>query len=447
MDSFEKWLKSQREASIKYLVANMQATGARPGVVVASPSKEYPEYYCDRTRMGAIAIHEIVKLYADEIDLKRKNLYFNLLMDYIVSTQVKQQTVIPNSPTADDRAIMLAVWEVDLSPRYKKKTEPPNDGPALRARALCDFALTLLSENKRELAEKLYHHDTAAHSVIKTDLDFISHHWRDPSYDPWGEVVDVHFSNLHERRRAMWLGAKLARKLGDDASSAWYEQQTLEIMAELLQYWKENEGFFEQTIGKGNLDSAVILSILDDDDDPFLRACDEKILTTIEKLRSSMHDLYTINRLEQSEEAILGEAIGRYPEDKGHPRFFTTAAFAEFSYHAAQDWCQIGQVNITKHNVEFLKSWTSNSGISYIVGDAIHRNDFRFKLIIHELLNTGDSFLRRFQHHAAHDGAASELIDGETGQTAGAPNFTWNFAAFLSAFRQRENLLHTLSIL
>jgi hypothetical protein len=76
-DDLEQWIQEQRKLSFGYLLDNIasngtNAKGAAPGTVIASPSREAPNYYYQWVRDAAITVSEIVKEFDKTGDLSLK---------------------------------------------------------------------------------------------------------------------------------------------------------------------------------------------------------------------------------------------------------------------------------------------------------------------------------------------------------------------------------------
>lgn len=66
---------------------------------------------------------------------------------------------------------------------------PQDDGPAIRATVLIAYANHFLDNGGEPKAiEYLYRSTLPADSVIKADLEYISHIWQQDSVDLWEEV-------------------------------------------------------------------------------------------------------------------------------------------------------------------------------------------------------------------------------------------------------------------
>jgi glucoamylase len=236
------------------------------------------------------------------------------------------------------------------------------DGPALRALTLSRFALHLLEtlsvEEFNAEFNHLYEARMPADSVIKADLEYISHHWSDLSYDPWEESYAYgHLFNMMAAREALTLGAQLARKLGDGGAADWYELQLPEINEFLDEFWDRSDGWIKSSIKHqrgvewktSQLDTAVLIAVLfsnsTDDTDPYpictlsllnaiSLAVSDKVMSTFVALNASFAKTYPIN------DGEFSPCFGRYQEDiydgvafsGGNPWFLTTLAGAEYLY-------------------------------------------------------------------------------------------------------------------
>jgi glucoamylase len=141
------------------------------------------------------------------------------------------------------------------------------------------------------------------------------------------------------------------------------------------------------------------------------------------------------------------DGVHRDNETLGNPWFLTTAAMAELCYRAAGDWADAEQIPVSRLNREFLQGAVASAGgnATLAAGEPIFRNDPRFRQVLAGLLEYGDGYLRRVRFHSdPNGGSLSEQIDRETGQTAGARDLTWSYAAVLTAFQARESALRRI---
>ena len=401
--SFDQWLEFERNAATNGLLRNISPKDGNPGSVIASPSRNNPNYYFHWVRDAALITDVIVQLYQKEEDQNRRQVYEDMILSTIHFSRSIQLTPNKSGGLGEPK------FNIDGTAFNGDWGRPQNDGPALRAITFIRFAKELLSEGKEELVRTLlYDNSLPAQTVIKKDLEFVSHHWKEASFDLWEEVLGDHFYTRMVQRRALLDGAELARILGDNGAADWYEKQGLALEECLLSFWDENRKILVTTLNPSgglqsktsDLDVAVILGVLHGyRNDGFLSPADDRVLATAAALESAFETLYPING-----QSNLGTAIGRYPEDrydgyttssKGNPWVLATAAFAEFYYK---------------------------------VGDQ----------------KKGDAFLKRLQYHSNPDGSLSEQINQDTGFMQGARDLTWSYASFLTALFAREEKINLI---
>lgn len=84
--------------------------------------------------------------------------------------------------------------------------------------------------------------------MIKTDLEYISHHWREPCFDLWEEVWGHHFFTRLLERTALVEGAALATRLEDAGAARWYLEQSRALGDELLLHWDPGRNHLVATL-------------------------------------------------------------------------------------------------------------------------------------------------------------------------------------------------------
>lgn len=161
----------------------------------------------------------------------------------------------------------------------------------VRAASLCRLANLLLDDGRSDLVQlvktKLY--DGTSNSLIKKDLEYVSHNWGNACVDLWEEVGGNHFYTRIVQRRALRDGAKLATRLADSGAAGWYNSQLTALEGAILGHWDDSQKFLKVTLNQNGkdykcsgLDTAVILGILHAStaDDPFLPPTDGMVLAT-----------------------------------------------------------------------------------------------------------------------------------------------------------------------
>jgi glucoamylase len=406
LPTLNEWMSNQKTNAFTKLLRNISAPGTHKGAVIASPSTENPDYYFHWVRDAALVMDVLATRYKVASSTDKGEL-FKYLEDYADFSR-KNQLAPALSGLGEPK------FHVNGESYKGDWGRPQNDGPALRAITLIGWANELLDEGKEEyVLSHLY--NPKSPSVIKVDLEFTSHHWREPSFDVWEEVKGQHFYTQMVQRRALIDGSKLAARLNDWGASGWYAQQAKNMEREIERHWSSSKGIIVVTLDReeglqtkaSQIDSAVILGILHGaTHDGFFSVEDSRVQSTVRKQEEVFGSLYLINK-----SGPAGVAIGRYPEDRydgystnglGNPWFLLTHAFGEYYYRLANHHHSKGD------------------------GQAAER--FRKK---------GDAFLERTKYHADGDANFAEQFNRYSGYMQGARDLTWSYASILTALAHR----------
>ncbi|MGE3260219.1 MAG: glycoside hydrolase family 15 protein [Bacteriovoracia bacterium] len=391
------WLESEVPFAISKIFFHSAQPGMPVGSVIASPSRSDPDYYFHWVRDAALTMETFVTLYIQEKSPSQRAAYLNRLLayaDFSVANQKAHTLTGLGEPK----------FHVEGTPFTGPWGRPQNDGPALRAIVFVRLAEQLLAEGRGELVKRAFYDGTPS-SLVKTDLEYVSHHWRDASFDLWEEVLGDHFYTRMVQRRALLLGARLAHTLNDEGAASWYLLQARAIEKEMEKFWDPSRGYVKATLTQraglsyknSNLDAAVVLAALHGGmNDGFFDLQDERIQKTISHLVEAFRGIYPINN-----RGLPGVAIGRYPEDLyggshfngGNPWVLTTLAVAEAIYRTAKSPAE---------------------------------------------MEVGDSFVARVAYHANGDGTLSEQMHKDSGYMCSAENLTWNYSAVLSVWQARR---------
>lgn len=427
----EKWLPQQEQISVKNLLRNISPAGASKGAVVASPSRHNPDYWFHWIRDAALVMDVIVDRFSKTSLPDQKAYFLDLLWDYTEFSRLNQMTPTPSGGPGEPK------FNVDGSPFVGPWGRPQNDGPALRAITLIRFARALITESKTEEIRRVS-------SIIKYDLEFVSHHWREACFDLWEEIKGHHFYTLINQYQALVDGSSYLALLGDTGASEWYLKQAEEIKTELNKFWDSERSVIISTrdrmggidYKKSNLDSSVLLGVLHAGTTDIFSVDDPKVQSTVLKLKQTFKTLYSINQSGPS-----GVAIGRYPEDKydgytssgeGNPWILITNGFAEYHYRLAHVYLQRKRIVVTPMNRGFFK----DLGFDLSIG-VINPSDRKFSNLIERIQSEGDEYLIRVKYHIDSDGQMSEQMNRWSGFLQGARDLTWSYASFLTALKTR----------
>lgn len=404
------WLEDESPIAVGKVLQNISPADALPGAVIAAPTRENPNYYYHWVRDAGLVITAMTQQYELSRDPVLKSALNRKFTEYLSFSDRIQRTRTLTG-------LGEPKFNVDGSAYNDPWGRPQNDSPALRAVSLIRWAQILIAEGRIDFVRaRLYTSQLPADSVIKRDLEYVSHHWREPSFDLWEEVKGDHFYTRMVQRRAMIEGAELASTLGDAGAANWYASQAKEIENTIADFWDAQRGYFVATRNQveglsyksSGLDTAVILGLLHGSvDDGFLPFTDRRVQATLNQLTHVFAQTYTINRRSQ----IPGVAVGRYPEDlyggsnfnAGNPWPLCTLAIAEAYYHSARE---------------------------------LQRNGNKGRAA--EATSIADQFVARVKYHAHADGSLNEQIDRNSGYMTSVDDLTWNYAAILTAAAARN---------
>jgi glucoamylase len=458
--ALDTWISAQTPRSTSLMLADISRPGTAKGSVVAAPLQGVsPDYYYHWVRDSGLTMQVVVNLYANASGQDKQN-YFQILSDFVDFSSMIQQR--PNrSGNPWDMGPGEPKFNVDGSVYTADWGRPQTDGPAIRASAMIHFANLLIDQGQMALVnQKLYQSALPATTLIKADLEFVSHHWQDPSFDLWEENLGTHFYTRMVQRRALVEGAEFATRMGDAGAAAFYSAQAQQIEEALASHWSASKNYLIETLGQDNsqykkasgLDVAVVLGALhgaitlyhpnaisaqEQADNALFGITDDRVLLTALKLKQTFQGLYTINRGSQT-----APGIGRYPEDtytgyatngQGDPWFLATFAFAETDYKLANTYESNGGIDVTQAFQSWFQDLAPNSSISLTMGETILPSDARFSQVITAIRQAGDQFMETCENHVDPSGPISEQFNRDTGIMQGAQNLTWSHASFLTA--------------
>jgi glucoamylase len=451
--ALDGWLASERGIALQKMEANISPPGAAPGAVAASPSRQSPDYFYHWRRDAALTMEQVVTLYSQATDPAEKQTYFKMLTDYAAFVR-KTQTDTTLTGLGEPK------FDMDGTPFNGPWGRPQDDAPAEEASTLIYFASVLLKEGNKPLATQLYG-DFAVGA--KGDLEYVSHHWDETSFDVWEEVKAHHFDSEAAQRTALLEGAWLATKMKDNGAPQWYREQAAKLTAEMGRHWDSQKGYIISALdqdaglqGKNSgLDSAVILAaihrrpiddqIMSPADAASFSVTDKRVLATAQALKAQFKSQYAINQ----RPGEPGVAIGRYPEDSyfgGNPWVLLTVAFAQLDYMAGSEFVRQRAIPIAPEDLAFFQDLLPDAADKSALrpGLTLKPSDAMYDKVLDGLKTSGDSFMAEVRAHANPDGSLSEQIDKNTGYMTSANDLTWNYASVLSALQARDAFVSVL---
>jgi glucoamylase len=404
-----QWLHRELTIAVPKIFRNISPHDGRPGAVIAAQTRNNPNYYYHWVRDAALTMDALLDRYTFNQNSgngksQEQHIIRQKLFEYFEFTEF-----IQNTRTLE--GLGEPKYHVDGSAFNEPWGRPQNDGPALRAISLIRFAKILIDEGQFEFVRsRFYNGKMPTSTVIKRDLEFVSHQWQQASFDLWEEVKGEHFYTRMVQRRAMIEGADFASVMGDSGAANWYGTQARAIENDLRTFWEQKRGHFITTKNRSGgldykhsqLDTAFVLALLHGSrNDGFINFRDHGVQATMDKLANAFDREYAINQ----NSGAPAVAIGRYPEDRyggshfnaGNPWILTTLAFAEAYYRTSAEYLALGDFN--------------------------RANEFT---------RLGDAYVQRVQFHAHQDGSLNEQIDRNSGYMTSVEDLTWNYGSVLT---------------
>ncbi|KAI9753924.1 MAG: hypothetical protein M4579_004945 [Chaenotheca gracillima] len=485
----EVWLRNEKQVALNGTLANVAPGGrdmddAVPGTVIASPSKENPDYYYQWTRDAGIVLSSLIRFSGGQDNEIAPHL--DVVMSSYIDLQERLQHTPNPSGTFDDlTSLGEPKFLVSGNPFTGSWGRPQRDGPALRVLNLIRYLRQYNAShpslwNSTEIPgtsdffKTLYSAQLPPESIIKADLEYVSRFWQEEGFDLWEEVDGLHFFTAMVQMKALREGASLAFAYADDGAGEWYRQQYRAMASNFIQKFRDDSsGRIVSTLNtsRSGLDCSVVLGALrsvfetsdvapeDEDDLPF-QPWSDAILISAHDLVTDAATRFHINSNvsdDPSKSAFAGVGVGRYPEDTydgyetanlGNPWFLCTSAIAQLFYVLVDHYSSgtmsnrspPGNLTITQLTCPF---WADvNPSIACDSPPQILQPGTQIFLeTMQRLGNTGDGFLSVVQKHTTDEGSMSEQFDRETGFSRGAADLTWSYAAFLDAVGWREKSL------
>ena len=417
-------------------------------------------------------MNTLVDVYADNVSSPMADTLSKILDAYKSLQQIIQYAPNPSGTFDDLSGLGEPKFEIDGTSFTGSWGRPQRDGPALRALTLIHYLReynashpTLwTSSHADDFFAPLYEASMPPTSVIKADLEYVSHYWSRSGFDLWEEVEGLHFFTLMVSARSLREGSQIARAFGDLGAADWYTLQAGYIENLLLKFWNKQKGHLVETLWskRSGLDCGLLLASLHalpadgSDDDAVYPPWSDEMLVSLLALTRDQRDRFPINSSPWSsskddvdtdeEQPFEGTGLGRYPEDtyngystvhQGNPWFLCTSSAAEVLYRTASHISSTSNLTISPTSLPFFSSLLASSSLDINEG-TYGPSDALYNSVVERLGIVGDQFLGVIRRHVNAEGSMSEQFDRETGFMTGARDLTWIYGAFLQAARARE---------
>ncbi|KAF5315001.1 hypothetical protein D9619_007127 [Psilocybe cf. subviscida] len=407
-----------------------KSSGAKAGLVIASPSTVNPDYLFTWSRDSALVFKTIV----DQFTRGEDNTLRTSIDQYLTAQTALQQVSNP-SGTVSTGGLAEPKFNIDGTAFTGPWGRPQRDGPALRATALITYANWLISNsNTSFVTSKIW-------PVVKLDLDYTATFWNQSTFDLWEEISSSSFFTSAVQHRALREGIALANKLGQTSVVSGYTTQANNILCFLQSYWNPSGGFMTANTGGGRsgrdantaLASIHIFDPAAGCDAATFQPCSDKALSSLKVYVDSFRSIYSINSGIASNAAV---ATGRYPEDvyfNGNPWYLTTAAVAEQLYDALIVWNQQKSLTVTSTSLAFFRQFAPS-----VAAGTFASTTSTFTTITGAVKTFADGFLAINAKFTPSNGGLSEQFDKGTGSPLSAADLTWSYASALTVFAARK---------
>lgn len=425
--------------------------------IVASPNKKDPDYYFEWIRDSALTVSMILDLLANPSIIDSTNIKYSdveeILQNYVSNHKYFQDICI-SEPMCTDKIentqITLSLGEPKMhtscEPYKHRWGRPQNDGPALRAIAMAQYALFLsqhygtnpaiskMNYIKKNLYDSKW---PISHTIIKRDLEYVSKVYHENCFDLWEEITGLHFYTLMVQKRALIMGSYLAYSLGDHGAHSYYCDVIKQINKLLKRFYVHSNQLTDTGIKyryivssmsssaddyqcTRELDTSIILAYLHTDQDidgAVLNTCAELIYRFNPNIKPGEHN------------QIL---VGRYPDDTyygGNPWVITTAAVACIFALVGSGCCVVDETLMLSLSDKVFKILNMKSTLN---GEIFKQKCTEFAISIFKTLMSIEI------HNMNLDGSDTsfaEQIDKNTLKYVSAKELTWNYVEILRLIR------------
>ncbi|GEQ66503.1 hypothetical protein JCM33374_g166 [Metschnikowia sp. JCM 33374] len=447
---------------------NLLESEVKDGMIIASQSRVYPNYFFNWIRDSALTVRSLLCKLKDTPEQEVSKLKA-VIESYIEASYHLQRE--PNRSGKFDDSKRSGLGEPKFEPNgnsfLEKWGRPQSDGPALRISTITSYIDYLESSEQSIDSSFLGNASNIYHRIIKPDLEYVMQNWEYSSFDLWEEVKSTHFFNALVQLRCLKDGMRLARSFDTSPTFLILLKEHFENLNSFIldsdtgfrskraTYIVETPSLFHQKIRSG-LDSATLLaSLYAHDTDPGdaieipFDVDDSHILNTFYYMVTDMKVRYPVNHKYIGKPPVFGVGLGRYPEDvydgyattEGNPWFICTASASEVLYKLVYKRIkEKSAIEISAETKEFYSLFVddlldekslSEGPLRIIYGSE------RYKKTMKNIFTYSDTFMEVIRDHIDSDGHMSEQFNRNTGYMQGAKDLTWSYSSFYDSVRWR----------
>ncbi|KAI0040041.1 glycoside hydrolase family 15 protein [Auriscalpium vulgare] len=404
--------------------------GALPGLVVASPSTQNPNYLYTWTRDSSLVFKPLVDQVTSGEDPSLRS-----LVDSFITVESKIQQTSNPSGTVTSGGLGEPKFNIDGTAFTLPWGRPQRDGPALRSTTMMAYGNWLLDHGNTSFVQ------TTLWPIIQLDLDYVAQNWNKSTFDLWEEVNSSSFFTAAVQHRSLREGSAFASRLEQGNLTLAYTSQADRALCFMQSFWNPKRGYITANTGGGRsgIDANTVLASIHTFDPSAgcdattFQPCSDKALANLVTYIEAFRSTYPLNSNASTSGAL---ATGRYPEDTyygGNPWYLSIAAVSEQLYDAYGVWANASQIEVTSISLPFFRRLLPNITIgTYASGSSV------FTSITAATRRLADDFLALHAKYTPADGSLSEQFDRSTGAPKSAADLTWNYAALITAFRARD---------
>ncbi|KAK6455736.1 Glucoamylase GLU1 precursor [Scheffersomyces xylosifermentans] len=486
---FETWVVEQKKVSFQGILNNiggvsefLNVSEVSKGAVIASPSKNKPNYFYQWVRDAALTIKSLI-YHIDDNKFENVDDIKSVIEAYIENNYYLQR-LDNNSGKFDDQD-KAGLGEPKFNANNTAFTDnwgrPQRDGPGLRAITVLSYLSLLEKWDKKVSNEFLQSPEFIYNEIVKPDLIYIIKNWFKEGFDLWEEVNSHHYYTSITQLTAIKDGLALAQKIEKDPD---FIRKLKVTFSNLKQFIEVDSGYKNPALpyivetpsllrsGKRTgLDAGSLLGSLhshnmefgDYSDIPF-DVTDDHLINTLSAMVADMKYRYPLNHNKIGFEKGVGVALGRYPEDiydgygtsEGNPWFISTASASEIIFKFLYDLKNRKlDIIINNQNKDFFQQFIDFDKIpstdivtvpanEYTDAIVIRYGSQTYKTLALNLASYSDSFLEIIKDHVDNHGRMSEQFNKYHGFMQGARDLTWSYSAVWNAFRWRQKTLDIL---
>lgn len=250
--SLSSWLAAQSPVALQGILDNIgssgsKASGANPGVIVASPSRSSPPYFYTWTRDAGL----VTKCLVDQLLAGGPASLEGTIQDYI-NAQTVVQTIDNPSGGLCSGGLGEPKYEVDLTAFTGNWGRPQRDGPALRATAMIAYANYLIGKGQTSAAADIIW------PIVSNDLSYVSQNWNQTGFDLWEEVNSSSFFTTAVQYRSLIEGSAFAAKIGKSCPHC--DSQAPQVLCFLQSYWTGSYALSNTGGGRSGKDANSLLT-------------------------------------------------------------------------------------------------------------------------------------------------------------------------------------------